>query len=147
MGRLNKECVINISNQFRSVYGTTNRLNPSVIYVEIKGWVDSCATNLEPNLDKRQIVYDLCKNLKKGLYEKIIDSNKFERKFIFDINTSMNPQNKSKKHFLTIDLFVKQIKTSRINELQNSIYEILSDPIKEFERSLNEIGISITAQK
>lgn len=143
MKRLSKEIDLNISDKFRVCYGTTNRIEPNVIYTEIKCWV---GTNSD--VDSELDIKFLCQKLKKFLYDNILSINKFDRKFIFDVDTSTSPQNKSQKHFLTISAFFKQ-KTpcEAFNDLNQPLCNLLTQPLQTFERILLDNGLIVSKDK
>lgn len=144
MKRLTKEFDISTSPHFRLIYGTLNRLKPTIVYIELKGWVNTVNNENGSSIEDLSAI---CRSLKSNIKQKVCASADLDNKFIFDFNVAASSQNKSSKHFLTIEVFFKQIHDYSISLIKNKVCELINDPLRHFEDSLGANGLEISPHK
>lgn len=104
MKRLNKEFKINCNNNINISFGTTNRNNPSVIYVSGNCWI-------KPTIDKLDYSKELNvieSNLKKNLKQFVTSSSQFDTKFICYFDAKLSGIKNDKKSFISFEYYLKQ---------------------------------------
>jgi hypothetical protein len=122
-----------IKNDFFNVkIGTVNRLNPQVIYYEVRTFV----APLEEYDNYSFVFAFLRKELSRTLTEKLKNNEYFTNKFILDFQVANSGVRVNKKSFLTFQLFLRQ-KEDSIVDLKS--IKKLSEPfISELLEGLKE---------
>ena len=135
--RLNTEKKIE-NDRFEIKIGTTNKLNPVVIYVEGKAFI----TPSEENVDYSQDISEIKHALRRAISDSLSGNDIFDKKFILDFQVATNGINVGKKSFMSFHetpLKLTEIKEISENEVIN-IANILRD-------SINCHGFSISKTK
>lgn len=103
MERLNKEYDINLNNNVRMKYGSINRLNPIVIYVNGKSWIS-------PNFDGEyeELITKIFNSFKKELKTQVNSSPYFDNKIVCDFDLKTSSLKENKKNFLSFEFYIKQ---------------------------------------
>jgi hypothetical protein len=143
MKRTNKEIELLLNESCETFYGTTNKLNPKIIYLTCKTWV-------EPNDEKdyEQIINKSIIKLKKELFDKISHSNIFDKTFIsnFEINTLSLKKNK--KNFFNFEIYIKQKnKILPFNDLKSDITNLFQPLINHLFLNLTNNSLVLTKGK
>jgi hypothetical protein len=125
-----KSVKLNLSNVFKSVYGTVDSKNLKSVYINIQSWVSP--KNDYDNWNR--IVGNLSREIKHTIFE-TIDTNVFENKTIVDLDLRTSGINFGKKSFLNleINLFTSNELDFKSNELKDSVKKII--------RSINDYNI------
>lgn len=103
MERLNKEYDININNYVRMKYGSINRLNPIVVYINGKSWI---APTFEG--DYEELITKIFNSFKKELKSQVNSSPYFDNKIVCDFDLKTSSLKENKKNFLSFEFYIKQ---------------------------------------
>jgi len=119
-----KSVKLNLSNSFKSVYGTVDSKNLKSIYINIQAWV-SPKEELE---NWNRIVCNFSRELKHTVFDSI-DTTLFTPKSIVDLDLRTSGIFFGKKSFLNleINLFTDKEFDFKSNELKNSIKKIIKN--------------------
>ena len=119
-----KSVKLNLSNSFKSVYGTVDSKNLKSIYINIQAWV-SPKEELE---NWNRIVCNFSRELKHTVFDSI-DTTIFTPKSIVDLDLRTSGIFFGKKSFLNleINLFTEKEFDFKSNELKNSIKKIIKN--------------------
>ena len=119
-----KSVKLNLSNSFKSVYGTVDSKNLKSIYINIQAWV-SPKEELE---NWNRIVCNFSRELKHTVFDSI-DATVFTPKSIVDLDLRTSGIFFGKKSFLNleINLFTEKEFDFKSNELKNSIKKIIKN--------------------
>jgi len=119
-----KSVKLNLSNSFKSVYGTVDSKNLKSIYINIQSWV-SPKEELE---NWNRIVCNFSRELKHTVFDSI-DTTVFTPKSIVDLDLRTSGIFFGKKSFLNleINLFTEKEFDFKSNELKNSIKKIIKN--------------------
>lgn len=137
-----KSVKLNLSNSFKSVYGTVDSKNLKSIYINIQAWV-SPKEELE---NWNRIVCNFSREVKHTVFDSI-DTSIFTPKSIVDLDLRTSGIFYGKKSFLNleINLFTEKELDFKSNELKNSIRKIVKsindynfNPNKYFDFTLTK---------
>ena len=119
-----KSVKLNLSNSFKSVYGTVDSKNLKSIYINIQAWV-SPKEDLE---NWNRIVCNFNRELKHTVFDSI-DTSLFIPKSIVDLDLRTSGIFDGKKSFLNleINLFTEKELDFKSNEVKNSVRKIIKD--------------------
>lgn len=101
--RLNSEKKIENEN-FKLKIGTTNKINPMVIYVEGKAFI--CP--IDEKDDYSRDVSEIKHVLKRGISENLANSDVFDNKYIVDFQVASGGIAMNKKSFLSFQFLMRQ---------------------------------------
>lgn len=136
--RLNSEKTIN-HELFKIKIGTTNKINPKVIYIEGR-------TFIQPLNHKSSYSVELT-GIKRGfnkIIQNFIDSNDlFSKKYILDFQVAQSGVSVTKRSFLSFQFLLKQKNEDKILKLKDvkqktesniqNILNLLTQCIKEYD--------------
>ena len=136
--RLNSEKTIN-HDLFKIKIGTTNKINPKVIYIEGR-------TFIQPLNDKSSYSVELT-GIKRGfnkIIQNFIDSDDlFSKKYILDFQVAQSGISVTKRSFLSFQFLLKQKKEDKVLKLKDvkqktesniqDILNLLTQCIKEYD--------------
>jgi hypothetical protein len=137
-----KSVKLNLSNSFKSVYGTVDSKNLKSVYINIQAWV-SPKEELE---NWNRIVCNFSREVKHTVFDSI-DTSIFIPKSIVDLDLRTSGIFYGKKSFLNleINLFTEKEFDFKSNELKNSIKKIVKsisdynfNPNKYFDFTLTK---------
>lgn len=137
-----KSVKLNLSNSFKSVYGTVDSKNLKSIYINIQSWV-SPKEELE---NWNRVVCNFSREVKHTVFDSI-DTSVFAPKSIVDLDLRTSGIFYGKKSFLNleINLFTEKELDFKSNELKNSIRKIVKsindcnfNPNKYFDFTLTK---------
>jgi hypothetical protein len=119
-----KSVKLNLSNHFKSVYGTVDSKNLKSIYINIQSWVD-------PKLDLEnwnRIVCNFSREIKHTVFDSI-DTSLFTLNSIVDLDLRTSGINYGKKSFLNleINLFADKELDFKSNDVKNSIKRVVKN--------------------
>ena len=103
MERLNKEYDININNYVRMKYGSINRLNPIVVYINGKSWISPTFDG-----DYEELIRKIFNSFKKELKSQVNSSPYFDNKIVCDFDLKTSSLKENKKNFLSFEFYIKQ---------------------------------------
>lgn len=101
--RLNSEKKIENDN-FKLKIGTTNKINPMVIYVEGKAFISPTEEKDEYTRDIAEIKH--C--LKRNISDNLVTSEVFDNKYILDFQVASSGISVNKKSFLSFQFLMRQ---------------------------------------
>jgi hypothetical protein len=119
-----KSVKINLSDNFKSLYGTVDSKNLKSIYINIQSWVT-------PKMDLEnwnRVVCNLNRELKHTVYNSINESI-FEKNSIVDLDLRTSGINYGKKSFFNLDinLFLEKELEFKSPELKNNVKKIIKN--------------------
>lgn len=143
--RLNSEKTIN-HNLFKIKIGTTNKINPKVIYVEGR-------TFIQPLNEKNSYTTELT-GIKKGfnkIIQNFIESNDlFSKKYILDFQVAQSGISTLKRSFLSFQFLLKQKNEENVLKLKDikqksecDIQNVLND----LTRCIEDYDFEVTKTK
>lgn len=144
MQRLNKEYKLNFNDSFNLIYGSVDRINPQVIYINGKTWI-------LPQMkgENKTVIYSILNTFKKNIKNAILNSTYFSNNYICDFDLNIPNTNDMKKHFLSFEIYLKQVNQPLIDlktikpYIKNSFYNIIND----FEQELRDNAFALTKSK
>jgi len=118
-----KSVKLNLSNHFKSVYGTVDSKNLKSVYINIQTWV-------QPKDDYEnwtRIVLNMSRAIKHVVFN-CIDKEMFEEKFIADLDLRTSGIQYKKRSFmnLEINLYLVEEMDFKSTKLKKSIKSIVS---------------------
>lgn len=119
-----KSVRLNLSEKFKSTYGTVDSKNLKSIYINIQSWV---CPKLE--LDNwNRVVCNLSRELKHTVFDSI-DTKIFKKNSIVDLDLRTSGIGVGKKSFfnLEINLYLENNEDFKSFEIKNSVKKIVSD--------------------
>lgn len=117
-----KSVKLNLSEKFKSVYGTVDSKNLKSVYINIQSWV-SPKIELE---NWHRIVCNLSRELKHTVFDSI-DETIFKKNSIVDLDLRTSGIGLGKKSFfnLEINLYLDEEQDFKSQQLKNSIKKIV----------------------
>lgn len=100
--RFNSERKIN-KNGFKIKVGTTNRLSPSTVYIDLGGYIIPQDNKTDYTNDVYMLDKDFKRNLKKKLNKNVFNSN-----YICVIETAYERMKKGKTSYISLQCHLKQ---------------------------------------
>lgn len=142
--RLNSESKID-NNLFTLKIGTTNKLNPQVIYVEGRTFISPKEDKESYDKDVREIKVLLQRKLSSMLNE----NDLFERKYILDFQLANSGIRMGKKSFLSFEFLLKQKNKPllKFKEIKNNSIDFISEVVSTLKLEIEKIGFNITKTK
>lgn len=136
--RLNTETRMNY-NGFKIKVGTTNRLNPNTIYIDLGGYII-------PQEDKDSYdndVYQLNKMFKKKLKNQIKESIVFDNKYICVIETAQERMKKGKSSYISLQCHLKQNGNMNTNDILEATKNFTDELRSNFTDIIEYNGFSV----
>ena len=130
--RKNKEIKLNLNDKILTLYGTTNRLNPQIIYFSGKSWIQS---DNEEKLNNQ--IENLFINFKKNIFNNLSQSNFFDKNFISHLNVKISAI--KQKTIFDFEIYLKQKnKINKLPQLKNTVIDLfqplINDLINDFSK-------------
>lgn len=143
MKRLNKEYSLNINDYIDVKYGSVNRENPIVVYVECKSWI--CPLYDGDYTSAIDSVVSNCKNM---LRKELIRNSKFSNKFFFDFDVKTASLRENKKSFMSFEFLVRQNeKVHNLKDIRDDIEFMFKNVIDCLAVDLNEHIFCLSKRK
>lgn len=143
--RLNSEKTIN-HNLFKIKMGTTNKINPKVIYVEGR-------TFIQPLSEKNSYTTELSM-IKRGFNKIIQDfintNDLFSKKYILDFQVAQSGISVSKRSFLSFQFLLKQKnedKILKLKEVKEKTEDSIQDVLNNLTSCIKEYDFNVTKTK
>jgi len=141
--RLCKEYKLNINDVFRLKYGTMNRLEPRVVYIEGKCWVG----NSEDGDFSDDIKYAM-RRFKNSIKTNVLKVNTFDDFLLFDYDISSPIMEHNKKKQLSFSAYIRQKGVLRdAKKLKEEIENIFEPSMGLLEFILSNNGFDATKTK
>lgn len=143
MQRTFQKLKLQYDKNFTIEYGTVNKKNPEIIYINYKTYISSVKENNEYN----KIINDIFRYFKRKVTTEIIKS-RFDKDFIFDYDILQDIKPQFKNKILTFELFLKQpnndikkisMLKGYISELSNKLIENLSNTLEKNNIKLSKV--------
>lgn len=146
----NKKQRLNIEKRIKNDFfnikiGTINRINPQVIYFEIRTFISPMEEYDNYNL----IFSSLRKELSRNLTEKLSNNRYFNKKFILDFQVANSGIKVNKKSYLTFQLFLKQNgdELKELKEIKKISEPFMTEILDELKQNIVDFNFSITKTK
>lgn len=126
-------------NGFKVKVGTTNRLSPNTVYIDLGGY-------LIPQEEKNSYEEDINtvdRTFKRLLKKKIGLGNIFEKKYICVIETAHERMKKGKTSYVSLQCHLKQNGCLNTEDIINETEGLSNEIIKDFIETANEYGFSV----
>jgi hypothetical protein len=136
-----KSVKMNVSNTFKSVYGTVDSKNLKSLYINIQSWV---APKIELE-NWNRVVGNLGRELKHTVFESI-NTNVFTKNSIVDLDLRTSGISSGKKSFfnLEINLYLDKELDFKSSEIKDSIKYIVKNIQKININNNNYFDFSLT---
>ena len=142
MLRLFKNFDLLSNNNMTVIYGTPNRIEPKVIYINGKLWIKPTK-----NMDYVNESNEVAKEFRKSIKKALIYNNVFDRLFMcdFDIKPIGFELNKSK--FISFEITLKQSELISMNDIKSEIEKIFLPLFDELVENFNAYDFQVNKQK
>lgn len=142
--RLNSEKKIE-NEDFKIKIGTTNKLNPIIIYVEGRSFI----TPTEEREEYGKEISEIKHVLKHSISSHLQTTNKFDNKYIVDFQIASNGIQLNKKSFLSFQFLMRQNKDNvlKLAEVKNISSEMVLDIVNDLKNSIIEHGFLLSKSK
>lgn len=142
--RLNSEKKIE-NEDFKIKIGTTNKLNPIIIYVEGKAFI----TPTDDKDDYARDISEIKHILKQSISEHLHSSENFDSKYIVDFQVASNGIQINKKSFLSFQFLMRQNKDNvmKLVEVKNNSSKMVLEIVNDLKDSIIEHGFLLSKSK
>lgn len=142
--RLNTEKRIDSKN-FKLKIGTTNKINPIVVYIEGRAFIS-------PQEDKEDYSKDISEikhNFKHAISTSLQNTKLFDKKFIVDFQVASKGVSLNKKSFLSFQFLLRQNKDNilKLKDLKPSAEPLIINIVNTLEESINNHNFIVTKTK
>jgi hypothetical protein len=142
--RLGKQFSLDITDEIDTIYGITNRLNPQVIFINGKFWIQPTQ-----EMDYETILGEIISSLRLKIKQALKQTPRWENIMIFDMDIKTLSMSPIKKNYGDFELYIKQDKKNIISPalLKDDIIQLLTPIINNFIKQLNENHFIISKNK
>ena len=142
--RLNSEKKIE-NEDFKIKIGTTNKINPIIIYVEGRSFITPTYEQDDYSKEMSEIKHVL----KQSISEHLRSSSSFDTKYIVDFQVASNGIQPNKKSFLSFQFLMRQNKDNvlKLIDVKNNSSEMVLDIINDLKNAIVEHGFTLTKTK
>ena len=142
--RLNSEKKIDNDN-FKIKIGTTNKINPIVIYVEGRAFVSPSEEKDDYSRDMSEIKHVL----KQSISQHLRESSAFDHKYIVDFQIASNGIRVNKKSFISFQFLMRQNKDNvkRLIDVKNSSTKMITEIVNELSSAIIDRSYVISKTK
>jgi hypothetical protein len=142
--RLGKQIPLDITNEMDICYGTTNRLNPQVIFVNGKFWIEP-----QIEMEYERVLNSISYNIKNKIRHLLKTENKWDNRVIFDIDIKTTSMSTHRKTFGDFEIFLRQKDSTvvKVDKLGDALRRLLTPIISEFIEDLQINDFIITKTK
>lgn len=142
MKRTTKEYNIQLHDNLITSYGTINKHKPQVVYLSCKTWVEP-----RTDLDFDKVIENIFIEFKKELFNDILDSNFFDKKFISNFEIKTSSLKKEKKNFFNFEIYLKQKKLLDLNSLKDYMIDLFQPLINDLVENFYHNSLILTKGK
>ena len=135
--RLNSEKKIK-TNGFKVKIGTTNRINPSSIYIDMGGFI----TPREDKDGYSENIDEINKLMKRQIKKYLVNNNDFDKKYICVIETAAERMKKGKKSYVSLQCHLKQKTNMDVNSIFHSAETLTYEIVANFNEIIDNNGFS-----
>lgn len=142
--RLHNEKKIENKN-FRLKIGTTNKVNPLVVYIEGRTFI-SPSTEKE---DYSKDISEIKRSLSQSISQNIRQTSRFDNRYIMDFQVASSGVTKGKKSFLSFQFLLRQNKDKVLNirELKEQEISTINNIVDALEQSIITHNFSLSKTK
>ena len=143
--RLNSEKTI-ANDYFKVKIGTTNKINPQVVYVEGKTFIKPLNEKDDYNKD----IVELKRASNKTLQKYLTGDKLYVPKYIFDFQVAQSGISTAKKSFLTFQFLMRQKvdkQIMKLKDIKTASEDLINNIINEFSEHVKSHDFSITKTK
>ena len=142
--RLNSEKKID-NDSFKLKIGTTNKINPIVIYVEGKAFISP----LEDKDDYSRDIYEMKHALKQSITSNLCEAKYFDNKYIVDFQVAASGISVNKKSFLSFQFLLRQKRDNvlKLTEIKNGSEKMINNIADALRDSIIEHNFSLSKSK
>ena len=142
--RLNSEKKIE-NESFKIKIGTTNKINPIIIYVEGKAFISPTDDKDDYSKDISEIKHVL----KQSISEHLHSVNEFDNKYIVDFQVASNGIQIEKKSFLSFQFLMRQNKDNvrKLIEVKNNSSDMVLEIVNDLREAIIDHGFLLTKTK
>lgn len=142
--RLNSEKKID-NDSFKLKIGTTNKINPIVIYVEGKAFISP----LEDKDDYSRDIYEMKHALKQSITSNLCEAKYFDNKYIVDFQVAASGISVNKKSFLSFQFLLRQKRDNvlKLTEIKNGSEKMINNIANALRDSIIEHNFSLSKSK
>ena len=142
--RLNSEKKIE-NDDFKIKIGTTNKINPIIIYIEGRAFI----TPTEDKDDYGRDISEIKHVLKQSISDHIHSAAGFDNKYIVDFQVASNGIQVNKKSFLSFQFLLRQNKDKvlKLIEVKNNSSNMVLDIVNDLKEAIVERGFLLTKTK
>lgn len=142
--RLGKQFSLDITDEIDTIYGITNRLNPQVIFINGKFWIQPTQ-----EMDYETILGEIISSLRLKIKQALKQTPRWENIMIFDMDIKTLSMSPIKKNYGDFELYIKQDKKNITSPilLKDDIIQLLTPIINNFIKQLNENHFIISKNK
>lgn len=142
--RLNSEKRIE-NEDFKLKIGTTNKINPLVIYVEGKAFIS-------PNEEKEGYGRDISEikhHFKRSISTNLAGSSIFDTKYILDFQVASSGISVNKKSFLSFQFLMRQKGESimKLTDVKTASEEMISNIVNSLKETITEHNFELSKTK
>ena len=142
--RLNSEKKIE-NDSFKLKIGTTNKINPMVIYVEGKAFI--C-----PSEDKDDYTKDIAEikhEFKRSISDGLCTTDVFDNKYIIDFQVASSGIAVNKKSFLSFQFLLRQKRDNvmKLTDVKAKTEDMILEIVKALKDAIVEHNFSLTKTK
>ena len=136
--RLNTEKKIK-RNGFNIKIGTTNRLNPNTVYIDLGGYI----TPQEEKKEYSEDILSLNKMLNHEIKANLRTNNEFDKKYICVIETASERMKMGKKSYISLQCHLKQQNCLDTNEILQATDEFITNLSPVIINTIEYNGFSV----
>ena len=142
--RLNSEKKIE-NEDFKIKIGTTNKINPIIIYVEGRAFITPTFDQDDYNKEIAEIKHVL----KQSISQHLQTTDKFDNKYIVYFQVASNGIQVNKKSFLSFQFLIRQNKDNvlKLIEVKNNSSNMVLEIVNDLKNSIVEHGFVLTKTK
>ena len=139
-----REYPLYISSNVSVTFGTIDKKDPRVDYLNVKMWVTP-----EREFDYKSPINHVCSNIKRALRKTISDCYLFDGRCMIDISANPDGMEACKPSFVSIQAFMRQKgeNVKPVHELCDDVTKRFRNAIMETIYSLNDYGFSVSKSK
>jgi hypothetical protein len=142
-GLKRKEIPVALSDKFSVVYGSVDKMNPEVLFLKGKTWINPTVKK-----DYTASAKFMEKRFKKQLSLALSKSPHFNSSFICDFNAKERTLRKGKSCQLTFELFFKQKdKIALLEELGETMTQTFTDVMTNLADTLKELDFTVSKRR
>ena len=142
--RLNSEKKIE-NESFKLKIGTTNKINPMVIYVEGKAFISP----LDEKDDYAKDLSEIKHALKRSISDNLCETDNFDNKYILEFQVASSGVAVNKKSFLSFQFLLRQRRDNvmKLSDVKNASTEMISNIADALRDSILEHNFELTKKK